>query len=60
MSNACYTDEFKAEAVGQILERGYSVADIFDYIEGFYSRKRRHEYLNYMSPVDFRDRFMGK
>ncbi len=26
MSKSRYTDEFKAEAVGQILERGHSVA----------------------------------
>ena len=28
-------------------------ADIFDYIEVFYNRKRRHGYLNNISPVDF-------
>ena len=27
--------------------------DIFDYIEIFYNRKRRHSYLGYLSPVDF-------
>lgn len=26
---------------------------IFDYIEIFYNRKRKHSYLNYQSPVDF-------
>lgn len=26
---------------------------IFEYIEGFYNRQRRHSYLGYLSPVDF-------
>ena len=28
-------------------------AEIFDYIEVFYNRQRRHSYLDYVSPVDF-------
>jgi len=28
-------------------------AAIFDYIEIFYNRKRKHSYLDYQSPVDF-------
>jgi transposase InsO family protein len=28
-------------------------ADVFDYIEVFYNRKRRHEHLGGMSPVEF-------
>jgi putative transposase len=28
-------------------------AEIFDYIEVFYNRVRRHSYLNYLSPVQF-------
>jgi putative transposase len=27
--------------------------DIFDYIEIFYNRQRRHSYLSYLSPEDF-------
>jgi putative transposase len=27
--------------------------DIFNYIEIFYNRQRRHSYLGYLSPVDF-------
>jgi transposase InsO family protein len=27
--------------------------EIFDYIEAFYNRKRRHSYLGYLSPADF-------
>lgn len=32
MSKARYTEEFKTEAVGQILERGYSVKDVSERI----------------------------
>ncbi len=28
-------------------------ADVFDYIEGFYNRVRRHSHLGQMSPIDF-------
>lgn len=35
-------------------------SDVFDYIEVFYNRKRRHEYLNYLSPAEFEDRLMAK
>ena len=28
-------------------------ADVFDYIEVFYNRKRRHGYLGNISPADF-------
>ncbi len=28
-------------------------ADVFDYIEGFYNRKRRHGTLDYVNPVTF-------
>ena len=29
---------------------------IFDYIEGFYNRSRRHSSLGYLSPVDFENK----
>jgi transposase len=32
MSQAGYTDEFKTEAVGRVLERGYSVKEISERI----------------------------
>ena len=30
---------------------------IFEYIEVFYNRQRRHSYLGYLSPADFESRF---
>ena len=34
-------------------------ADVFDYIEVFYNRKRRHGYLGNISPADFEERSTG-
>ncbi len=34
-------------------------ADVFDYIEVFYNRKRRHGYLRNISPADFEERSTG-
>jgi putative transposase len=31
-------------------------ADVFEYIETYYNRKRRHSTLNYQSPWDFENR----
>jgi putative transposase len=31
-------------------------ADVFDYIERFYNRQRRHSYLGHLSPVEYEDR----
>lgn len=41
------------------LTRDEARADIFDYIECFYNRKRRHGYLGYVSPVEFENRSTG-
>lgn len=78
MSTQRFTPEFKSEAVRQVIERGYSVAesffsslkkerirkriyktrdmaraDVFDYIEVFYNRTRRHSHLGGVSPEAF-------
>lgn len=39
----------------QYRTRDEARADIFDYIEVFYNKKRRHGYLGNMSPTDFED-----
>ena len=37
--------------------RQQAKTDIFDYIEIFYNRQRRHSYLGYLSPVDFEKKY---
>lgn len=32
---------------------------VFEYIEVFYNRKRRHAFLNYMTPVDYEKKYEG-
>jgi putative transposase len=32
---------------------------IFEYIEVFYNRKRRHAFLNYMTPVEYEEKYAG-
>lgn len=39
------------------LTRGQLRAAIFEYIEGFYNRRRRHSSLGYLSPNEFHDRW---
>ena len=39
--------------------RDQARADLFDYIEVFYNRKRRHGYIGYISPADFEERSAG-
>jgi transposase InsO family protein len=35
---------------------GRAKEELFDYIETFYNRRRRHSSLDYLSPVDFEQR----
>ena len=49
---------FKTLKVERVNDRDYwtreeAKADITDYIERFYNRKRRHSYLGYISPVEY-------
>ena len=32
---------------------------VFEYVEVFYNRKRRHAFLNYMTPVDYEKKYAG-
>jgi len=42
------------ELYGQTYEtRQETISSIFEYIEIFYNRKRRHPYLGLVSPLDF-------
>ena len=34
-------------------------ADVFDYIECFYNRRRSHAYLDYLSPVEYENQRAG-
>jgi len=34
-------------------------ADVFDYIECFYNRRRSHAYLDYLSPVEYENQTAG-
>ena len=52
----------KRERVNRVRyrDRDEARADIFDYIECFYNRKRRHGYLGNISPVAFEERAAGR
>ena len=53
-----FSDEFKKDAVSQVVDRGYPTRedarrDVFEYIELFYNPKRKHTNNGMLSPVDF-------
>lgn len=52
----------KNEAVSRTRYRSHTEAhlDLFDYIEGFYNRKRRHSTLGYISPADFEKQYSDR
>ena len=61
-------DNAVAESFFQLLKREHikrriyttrsdARADVFDYIEMFYNRKRRHGFNNQLSPVVFEEQF---
>lgn len=57
--NSCVESFFASLKKGRIYRRSYGTmeeirADMFQYIELFYNRKRLHSTLGYMSPVDYR------
>ncbi|MCR5694719.1 MAG: IS3 family transposase [Clostridia bacterium] len=57
--NACVESFFATAKKELIFRKQYDKledveADIYDYIENFYNRKRLHSYLGYMSPVEYR------
>ena len=39
--------------------RSQARQSIFEYIEVFYNRTRRHAFLNYMTPVEYEERYTG-
>ena len=62
--NACVESFFgllKRERVNRVRyrTRDQARADLFDYIEVFYNRKRRHGYLGNISPADFEAQSTG-
>lgn len=46
-----YHDDYRTRAQAR--------STLFDYIEIFYNRQRKHSYLNYQSPVDFEERHIA-
>jgi putative transposase len=44
---------------GRYRTRDEARADIFEYIECFYNRKRRHGYVGNISPVDYERQTIG-
>lgn len=62
--NACAETFFSTIKCELIYHKRYKTRneaqeDIFWYIEVFYNRKRRHQALGYMTPIEFKQRYLG-
>jgi len=62
--NAPMESFFHSLKVEQVHHDDYRTRDearsaIFDYIEIFYNRQRKHSYIDYQSPVDFEEHFVA-
>jgi len=52
LKNECvYHEDYKT--------REEAKQNIFEYIEVFYNRQRRHAFLNYMAPVEYEEKYAG-
>jgi len=59
--NAAMESFFSSLKTGRTARKVYRTrddarADVFDYIERFYNRRRRHSTLGYLSPIEFEER----
>ncbi len=52
--------EDRTSIVTEGATREQARADVFDYIEMFYNRKRRHGYLQQLPPVEYEKRYFLK
>jgi len=57
-----FFSSLKKERIRKMIYRTRDNArsDVFDYIEVFYNRKRRHSHLGHVSPVDYERAFNGR
>jgi len=51
-----FFSSLKSELADRFASHGDAKMELFDYIEVFYNRKRRHSTLGYVSPADFEGR----
>ena len=57
-----YNEQFKKDTVDYWIKNKYfnileARRNIFEYIEVFYNRQRRHSFLGYKSPIKFEQEF---
>jgi len=62
--NACAESFFHTLKTELITHKNYTTREeaklsIFEYLEIFYNRNRKHSYLNYMSPVKFEEKIIA-